>query len=92
MSKQSEAKMKQGYKSKSPTCSDCVHLKFDMALPAWMAEKNIEVQQKIDTGTAKSWDKLYGDELRRNTNIRCGIGGFAVKKQGCCSMLAERDK
>lgn len=30
--------------------------------------------------------KTYGQVYKKETNIRCGIGGFAVKKQGTCEL------
>lgn len=63
MSRQSEAKEKQGYMPKAipQICSNCKHYKSETA------EKS----------------GFYGPWIKE-TNIRCGIGGFAVKKQGTC--------
>lgn len=85
MSKQSEAKVAQGYTPKSPTCADCKHLKFDMVPPKWMVDHN----ERIKSGTASAWQTPY--DLEKNSHPRkhrCGMGGFAVKKQGSCIFIA----
>ena len=65
MSKQAEAKAKQGYVPKAipQTCVNCA---------SFRSEK-IEQQTK------------YGHAWIKETNQRCSIGGFAVKKMGTCS-------
>ena len=65
MSKQSEAKERQGYvsKAKPTTCMNCWFFRFDVVLaPVGM-----------------------GAEYDRRKNLRCEIGGFAVKKMGTCN-------
>lgn len=79
MSKQSEAKEKQGYLAKSPTCSGCANLKSDLELPTWMQEHN-------EKRKAEGYPAAYGDELCVEKNLRCGIGGFAVKKTAVCPL------
>jgi hypothetical protein len=68
MSKQSEAKEKQGYVEKFvPTvCSNCAHYTFD----------------RVQTQEGTTWrpEGWFADK-----NLRCGIGGFAVKKTGSCA-------
>lgn len=68
MSKQSEAKEKQGYVAKAipMVCMNCKHFKFD------------HVQ------TIKPSDRLP-DGWWEDKNLRCGKGGFAVKKMGTCN-------
>ena len=83
MSNQSEAKEKQGYvpKFEPNLCGNCSNLKFNLELPAWMQQHNAAVaagEYTFGHSTA------YGDENRQPQNLRCGIGGFAVKKQGSC--------
>lgn len=65
MSKQSEAKEKQGYvpKMKPNACMNCRFFKFD---------KGFHNQD------------LYGERFPKVMNLRCGLGGFAVKKMGTC--------
>lgn len=64
MSKQSEAKRKQGYVPKAipQTCMNCFHFK-----------KDTEVRDG------------YCGEYKEDKNLRCGLGGFAVKKMGTCN-------
>lgn len=64
MSKQSEAKAKQGYVPKAipQTCVNCGHFKSDFE----------EIKSTFSTWT-------------KETNIHCGLGGFAVKKMGTCN-------
>lgn len=78
MSKQSEAKASQNYTPKAHNCGDCRNLKFDITLPAWMVQNNLELV---------SFGKEPRYTVEKNgveKNIRCGIGGFAVKKMGIC--------
>lgn len=67
MSKQSEAKIKQGYIGK-PTPRTCMHCKH------FRSEKI-----KMET----PWG-----EYTKETLMRCGVGGFAVKKMGTCNVWA----
>lgn len=65
MSKQSEAKVLQGYVAKPvpKTCMNCQHFKSDNVLSnTWM-----------------------GKDYYKETNLRCGLGGFAVKKMATCN-------
>jgi hypothetical protein len=72
MSKQSEAKLAQGYQTKPSNCGNCVHRRFDMDLPRWMAEEN-----ERRPGT-------WGDEHKAMKRQRCGIGGFAIALTASC--------
>jgi hypothetical protein len=76
MSKQSEAKAAQGYdpKPEPSTCGNCGHFQCDMTLPTWMAREN----------EVLSVSNKWGPEHKRETNLRCGLGGFAVKKSATC--------
>lgn len=75
MSKQSEAKQRQGYDDK-PTprnCGNCTNFRSD----------------SVHMGN--SWNPAgYWEEK----NLRCGLGGFAVKKRGICNKfdMKEQDK
>jgi hypothetical protein len=73
MSKQSEAKAAQGYMPNPMACANCMHLKFEMELPRWMQEENLQSPGR------------YGDGQALQKNLRCGLGGFAVKKMGTCN-------
>ena len=80
MSTIADKKREQNYQPKGPTCAGCNNLKSEKVLPAWMREQN-ESLAKI-----KKADRWTLAEHGIEKNIRCGIGGFAVKKQGCCDL------
>jgi ribosomal protein S14 len=62
MSKQSEAKARQGYVPKTVRmCQHCKHFKSDFIREPYLGRVWI-----------------------RETNLRCGVGGFKVKKTGAC--------
>lgn len=84
MSKQSEAKEKQGYVTKALCCGGCQHLKWDMVLPVWMETRNNEL---MASGREAEYDKSHKVEK----NLRCGLGGFAVKKSGACRAWKVRE-
>ena len=69
MSKQSEAKQSQCYKTMGPACSTCKHFN----------SKKIRDESKFGYFT-------------KETDMRCGIGGFAVKKMGHCQLWKENSK
>ena len=74
MSKQSEAKMKQGYVAKAVPriCSTCKQFTFDhvqMAPPSIYRKEGWWVDK----------------------NLRCSIGGFAVKKTGTCDLYEQSE-
>lgn len=73
MSKQSEAKERQGYEAKpvQRVCGTCKYFKSDKEFPAWMRD-------------GKHDHYLSDDGYMQETNKRCGIGGFAVKKTATC--------
>ena len=70
MSKQSEAKEKQGYTPKATprTCATCGHF-------------------QMDTVERES----FGQKWTEDKNLRCGIGGFAVKKMATCNMWSDTE-
>ena len=66
MSKQSEAKEKQGYTPKAipQTCANCASFQMDVVdVPGWDGKPS---------------------GYKKETNLKCSIGGFAVKKMGTC--------
>lgn len=77
MSKQVEAKLAQGYQDKPNTCGTCKHRKFELALPAWMLEINLNAR-------ANGNPPVYGDSQLIAKKNRCGLGGFAVKVSAFC--------
>ena len=79
MSKQSEAKSAQGYTTEVRNCKSCAHLTSERVLPRWHQERNAE---NARTGSPSHYPvEIFGEEK----NIRCGIGGFAVKKTATCA-------
>lgn len=66
MSKQSEAKDKQGYTARAllPVCANCSSFRMDIV----------------------NHDAILSMEpYPVETNLRCSIGGFAVRKMGTCN-------
>lgn len=72
MSKQSDAKLEQGYVAKAvpQTCMNCAHfaLESQMRTSKYMPHK------------------VYLDE----SNLRCELGGFAVKKMASCAKFSAK--
>lgn len=89
MSKTQEAKAFHCYvdKVEPATCGNCNHFQSDKAPPAWMVKKNSEAK-------AKGCKDPYPDEVldanSTERNLRCGMGGFAVKKMGGCRFHERR--
>lgn len=83
MSTQSDAKLEQGYSDKPHNCGNCSRLKFEMALPRWMRDANSDA---CENGRAPRYGKSYEEQK----NLRCGIGGFAVKKTARCALWGEK--
>jgi len=83
MSKQSEAKIKQDYVAKAipQTCQHCAFLNSKLELPRWMREHNNGHRQSPQYNVA---------EHGIMTDLRCEIGGFAVKKMGTCIEYAGK--
>jgi hypothetical protein len=81
MSNQSDAKAAQGYEPKPvpQTCMNCGHFKLDLALPKWKIERNLQCPGR------------YGQEYAREKNLRCGLGGFAVKKTATCNAFVRKE-
>jgi hypothetical protein len=82
MSKQSEAKAAQKYSPSLvlPTCNNCVNFTADRVLPEWMIKSNERYSNSEFTLEKHGVQK----------NLRCGIGGFAVKKMGSCNLFVAR--
>lgn len=79
MSKVSEKKAACGYQDKpvNRVCANCASFSSDRKLPDWMKESNKRRQNAM--GSPYTLEK-YGIE----SNIACGLHGFAVKKMGAC--------
>lgn len=78
LSKQAKAKEQQGYDSKpaARTCGKCKYFSAEKELPEWMvaANKGRVVRYTIE-------------QHGREKNLRCAVGGFAVKKLATCSLF-----
>ena len=91
MSKQSDAKALQGYTTVPNLCGNCAHRRFDMKLPAWMQEHNARLDAQVQKGQALTWERYYGEGSALESNQRCGLGGFAIKKTATCHQHEEID-
>lgn len=79
MSKQSESKEAQGYTTAVRNCGNCASMTSDRVLPRWLQERNAE---NARIGSPSHYPvEIFGEEK----NIRCSIGGFAVKKTATCA-------
>lgn len=78
MSKQSEAKEAQGYTTAVRNCGNCANLTSERALPAWMVRDN---EERSRIGMPPYPVETFGVEK----NLRCGIGGFTIKKTATCT-------
>lgn len=88
MSKQAKAKEEQGYRLSGPTCSNCRNFASDMVPIKWMAEKNAQCTAR---GESPCYD-LSWPANQKETNMRCAIGGFAVKKMAHCNRWEAKDE
>ncbi|MDO9099690.1 MAG: hypothetical protein Q7V53_02950 [Caldisericota bacterium] len=68
-----------------PVCGTCAHFRSEMQPVAWMAQ-DIATKGEVSVygvGVFKRVEDLP-DNLRKETGLRCGLLGFAVKKMGAC--------
>lgn len=79
MSKQSEAKEAQGYRTALQNCGNCAHRDFQKELPAWMRRENERSVQPV-------WIEER-DGLEKSQ--RCDLGGFAIRKTATCDRWQE---
>ena len=77
-SKQAQAKEAQGYTTAANNCGNCTHMTSERALPAWMVRDS---EERSRIGMLPYPVETFGVER----NLRCGIGGFAIKKTATCS-------
>ena len=85
MSKQSDAKKSQEYRIEPLCCASCKHFCSDLVPIKWMVDRNKEY---VAAGRAEPYDLTRPTNLKEG-NLRCGIGGFAVKKTACCKLWEE---
>lgn len=85
MSKVSEEKAKRGYRTKPDTCANCEYLDSEIALPAWMAERN---KRDSEHGLRQRYNiEDHGVEKK----LRCSSGGFAVQKTATCDYHKRKE-
>jgi hypothetical protein len=82
MSKLDNIKAGQGYTTNVRNCANCASLKFDKLLPAWMLEVN---QERGD-------DQYTAEKHGSEKNVRCGIGGFKIKKTATCNQWEAKSE
>ncbi|QEL64739.1 hypothetical protein OTERR_12630 [Oryzomicrobium terrae] len=75
MSKQSEAKKDQGYTAK--LLNNCGNCR--------------QFESETITPAWAKGDPDYEKNYAREGNMRCGIGGFAVKKMGSCNEFKKKE-
>ena len=94
MSKQSEAQAAQGYvaKPEPSTCINCAHFKSERVLPSWMVRDNVAGKKPWPGFGEKNPPDRYTVEVNGvEKNMRCGVGGFAVKKTATCNEFKRKD-
>ena len=77
-SKQAEAKEAQGYTTAVRNCGNCESLTSERVLPKFLVEIN---ESRKERGLSLYTVEQNGVER----NLRCGIGGFAIKKTATCA-------
>ena len=87
MSKQSKAREEQGYKHEWPRCGTCRRFTSDSVPIKWMVERNDEF---VNAGRPAPYD-LTLPANQKEGNLRCSIGGFAVKKMGYCNRYEDEN-
>lgn len=74
-----------------PVCGTCQHFCFDRQAPAWMLkELKKEGVVKIYGHGSFSSAADTPQELMKETNLRCSLHGFAVKKLAGCKSWTQR--
>lgn len=83
MSKIKKAKEEQGYidKVEPAVCGNCAHFQSEKTPSKWLVDRN---QQAAAKGEPAPYPQHVLDANASERNLRCGIGGFAVKKTGSC--------
>ena len=86
MSKQSQAKKEQGYRQTGPSCGNCDHFQSEQVPIKWMLEENARNER---LGLPTYYDmKLPANN--KESNLRCSIGDFSIKKMAYCLLWIER--
>lgn len=88
MSKQSQAREEQGYRHEAPRCGNCRRFTSDSLPIPWMVRMNDEF---VSAGRPAPYDMTLPENLKEG-NLRCGIGGFAVKKTAYCNRWEDENE
>ncbi len=86
MSKKSQAREAQNYRLEGPRCGNCYHFLSDSVPIKWMVESN---DQHFNAGGRFPLYDLTTPANQKETNLRCQIGEFAVKKNACCDQWKD---
>ena len=91
MTRIEQAKGEQGYVDKidPDTCGNCQHFTSDKVAPAWMIKENEKYKKD---GKIPLYNQEQLDINASERNMRCGIGGFVVKKAGCCGRHQRKEQ
>ncbi|MPQ56380.1 hypothetical protein [Duganella sp. FT27W] len=92
MSKQSDAQAAQQYNPKPDpaTCGNCKHFASEKKLPAWMERDNAEGRKPLAWSGDIKRERYTAEEDGVEKNLRCGLGGFAVKKMASCAEFTRK--
>lgn len=92
MSKQSDAQTAQKYEQKPlpATCANCQNFTSEKKLPAWMDRDNAEGRKPLPNYMGPSFDSYTIENHGVEKNMRCGLGGFAVKKTAACAEFTRK--
>jgi len=87
VSKTQQAKDACGYTDTPvlPVCGNCKHFCSTMVLPSWMA-KELEKTGELKVYPHPPFKRVEDipAEFLKESGLRCGLHGFAIKKMGAC--------
>ena len=86
MSKQAQAKKEQGYRQTGPSCGNCAHFQSEQVPIKWMVDENAKSEL---LGLHPCYD-LSSPANNKESNLRCSIGDFSIKKTAYCLLWLER--
>ena len=68
-----------------PVCGTCKHLRSDIVVVPWVL-KELRETGKVHVYTVGEFtrEEDIPNSLRKESNIRCALHGFGVKKMGSC--------
>lgn len=76
-----------------PVCGTCKHMRSDIVVIPWVL-KELQEKGKVHVYTVGDFtrEEDIPDSLRKESNIRCSLHGFAVKKMGACKTWEIREE